>query len=124
MKIGGATVRNVMIGRLIRLAKPVSSPGVVCSGYVLFPQYLFNQKNFAFSEPPYAVQLVGQVLGPDPHAPGDGPKYEKQIVLGRISEFVYQKKIKENPKGPSSDVLFDLFADCDRKDPVIPRKQD
>lgn len=51
-------------------------------------------------------------------------KYEKQIVLGRISEFVYQKKIKENPKGPSSDVLFDLFADCDRKDPVISKKQD
>jgi len=51
-------------------------------------------------------------------------KYEKQIVLGRISEFVYQKKIKENAKSPSSDVLFDLFADCDREDPVIPRKQD
>lgn len=50
-------------------------------------------------------------------------KREQQIVLGKISEMIYNKKMEENSEKFSSEVLWNLFADSDCSD-VISRKKD
>lgn len=43
---------------------------------------------------------------------------EKQIILGKISEFLYNKKMEENSEKLSSKVLWDLLADQSDKNSV------
>lgn len=46
-------------------------------------------------------------------------KREQQIVLGKISEMIYNKKMEESSEKLSPKVLWDLLADPDHKDAVV-----
>lgn len=49
---------------------------------------------------------------------------EKQIILGKISEFLYNKKLEENSARLSPQVLWDLLADSDHKDTLVFKRKD
>jgi hypothetical protein len=49
---------------------------------------------------------------------------EKQIILGKISEFIYNKKMEESSEKLSPKVLWDLLADPDNKNSVVKKQDD
>lgn len=49
---------------------------------------------------------------------------EKQIILGKISEFLYNKKMEENSEKLSPKVLWDLLADPNYKDALVSKHED
>lgn len=49
---------------------------------------------------------------------------EQQIILGKISEFLYNKKMEENSEKFPSKVLWDLLADSDCKSGVKSKHND
>lgn len=49
---------------------------------------------------------------------------EQQIILGKISEFLYNKKMEENSEKLSPKVLWDLLADSDHKDALVSKHED
>ncbi|WP_283606537.1 helix-turn-helix domain-containing protein [Faecalispora anaeroviscerum] len=51
-------------------------------------------------------------------------KREQQIVLGKISEMIYNKKMEENSEKLSPKVLWDLLADSDHKDTLVSKHED
>jgi transcriptional regulator with XRE-family HTH domain len=51
-------------------------------------------------------------------------KREQQIVLGKISEMIYNKKMEGNSEKLSSKVLWDLLADSDCKDTLFSKHED
>ena len=51
-------------------------------------------------------------------------KREQQIVLGKISEMIYNKKMEESSEKLSSEVLWNLLADSDHKDQLVPKHKE
>ena len=51
-------------------------------------------------------------------------KREQQIVLGKISEMIYNKKMEESSEKLSSKVLWNLLADSDYKDQLVPKHKE
>nr|WP_319487269.1 helix-turn-helix transcriptional regulator [uncultured Caproiciproducens sp.] len=51
-------------------------------------------------------------------------KREQQIVLGKISEMIYNKKMEESSEKLSSKVLWDLLADTSCKEAVASKHND
>lgn len=49
---------------------------------------------------------------------------EKQIILGKISEMIYNKKMEESSEKLSSEVLWNLLADSDHKDQLVPKHKE
>lgn len=49
---------------------------------------------------------------------------EKQIILGKISEFLYNKKMEASSEKLSSKVLWDLLVDQSDKNPVMTKNND
>jgi transcriptional regulator with XRE-family HTH domain len=49
---------------------------------------------------------------------------EKQIILGKISEMIYNKKMEESSEKLSSKVLWNLLADSDYKDQLVPKHKE
>ena len=49
---------------------------------------------------------------------------EKQIILGKISEMIYNKKMEESSEKLSSEVLWNLLADSDNKNSVVKKQDD
>lgn len=49
---------------------------------------------------------------------------EQQIILGKISEFQYNKKMEESSEKPSSKVLWDILANPDHKDTLVSKHKD
>lgn len=51
-------------------------------------------------------------------------KREQQIVLGKISEMIYNKKVEESSEKLSSKVLWDLLADQNSENAVVSKHND
>lgn len=49
---------------------------------------------------------------------------EKQIILGKISEFIYNKKMEASSEKLSPKVLWDLLTDPDNKNSVTQKHDD
>jgi len=49
---------------------------------------------------------------------------EKQIILGKISEFLYNKKMEGSSEKLSPKVLWDLLADSDHKNTLVSKHED
>lgn len=49
---------------------------------------------------------------------------EQQIILGKISEFLYNKKMEESSEKLSPKVLWNLLADSDNKNSVVKKQDD
>lgn len=49
---------------------------------------------------------------------------EQQIILGKISEMIYNKKMEENSEKLSTKVLWDLLADSNCKTSIVSKNKD
>lgn len=51
-------------------------------------------------------------------------KQEQQIVIGKIAEMLYNKKMEESSEKLSPKVLWNLLADSDNKNSVVKKQDD
>ena len=51
-------------------------------------------------------------------------KREQQIIIGKIAEMIYNKKMEESSEKLSPKVLWNLLADSDNKKSVVKKQDD